>query len=81
MLKLLQLKTLAIYMKVLREEPYLFQHQEALVLQLFRGSLSHQAANIYTQQAALRQPICLVWVSLAKALPGRFSKGEQDQFS
>ena len=60
MLKLLQQKILAIYMKVLREEPYLFPHQEAVVLQLFRGSLDHQAANISTQQAALKQLPCLV---------------------
>jgi len=60
----------------LRVEPYLFPHQEALVLQLFRGSLGHQAANISTQQAALKQQACPVWVTLTKALPGRFRKGE-----
>ena len=59
MLKLLQLKTLATYMKVFRVELYLFPLQEAVVLQLYRGSLSHQAANISTQQTALKQQPCL----------------------
>ena len=59
MLKLLQQKILASYMKVLREEPYLFLLQEALVLQLFRGSIGHQAANISTLQAVLKQQACL----------------------
>ena len=59
MLKLPQLKTSATYMKVLRVELYLFPLQEAVVLRLFRGSLSHQVANISTQLAALKPQACL----------------------